>query len=50
MTYAGVKALIYCGVSKDDPRMVKAVDWLRRHYAVDANPGRESAGAGARTP
>jgi squalene-hopene/tetraprenyl-beta-curcumene cyclase len=39
MTYAGVKSMIYCGVSKDDPRMVKAVDWLRRHYTVDANPG-----------
>jgi squalene-hopene/tetraprenyl-beta-curcumene cyclase len=39
MTYAGVKSMIYCGVSKDDPRMAKAIDWLRRHYTVDANPG-----------
>jgi squalene-hopene/tetraprenyl-beta-curcumene cyclase len=39
MTYAGVKSMIYCGVSKDDPRMKKAVDWLRRHYTVDENPG-----------
>jgi squalene-hopene/tetraprenyl-beta-curcumene cyclase len=39
MTYAGVKSMIYCGVSKDDPRMVKAVDWLRRHYTVESNPG-----------
>jgi squalene-hopene/tetraprenyl-beta-curcumene cyclase len=39
MTYAGVKSMIYCGVSKDDPRMVKAIEWLRQHYTVDANPG-----------
>ncbi len=24
MTYAGIKSLIYCGVSKDDPRIQKA--------------------------
>jgi squalene-hopene/tetraprenyl-beta-curcumene cyclase len=39
MTYAGVKSMIYCGVSKDDPRMKKAIDWLRRHYTVEENPG-----------
>jgi squalene-hopene/tetraprenyl-beta-curcumene cyclase len=39
MTYAGVKSMIYCGASKDDPRIVKALDWLRKHYTVDANPG-----------
>jgi squalene-hopene/tetraprenyl-beta-curcumene cyclase len=39
MTYAGVKSMIYCGVSKDDPRMKKAVEWLRQHYTVDENPG-----------
>lgn len=43
MTYAGVKSMIYCGVSKDDPRMKKAIDWLRRHYTVDANPGMPEA-------
>lgn len=39
MTYAGIKSMIYCGVGKDDPRMVKALDWIRKHYTVDANPG-----------
>lgn len=39
MTYAGVKSMIYCGVSKEDPRMKKALEWLRNHYTVDANPG-----------
>jgi squalene-hopene/tetraprenyl-beta-curcumene cyclase len=39
MTYAGIKSLIYCGVGKDDPRMVKALDWVRKNYTLDANPG-----------
>jgi squalene-hopene/tetraprenyl-beta-curcumene cyclase len=39
MTYAGVKSLIYCGVSKDDPRIKKALDWIGKNYTLDANPG-----------
>lgn len=39
MTYAGVKSMIYCGVSKDDPRILKALEWIRKNYTVDANPG-----------
>ena len=39
MTYAGVKSMIYCGLSKDDPRMKAALGWLRKNYTVDANPG-----------
>jgi squalene-hopene/tetraprenyl-beta-curcumene cyclase len=39
MTYAGIKSMIYCGVSKDDPRITKAFDWIRKHYTVDENPG-----------
>jgi squalene-hopene/tetraprenyl-beta-curcumene cyclase len=39
MTYAGIKSLIYCGVSKDDPRVKKAYEWIRKHYSVDHNPG-----------
>ncbi len=39
MTYAGIKSLIYCGVSKDDPRVKKAYEWVRKHYTVDRNPG-----------
>jgi squalene-hopene/tetraprenyl-beta-curcumene cyclase len=47
MTYAGIKSMIYCGVSKDDPRMVKALTWVRKNYALDRNPGMP-ADAGAR--
>ncbi len=39
MTYAGIKSLIYCGVSKDDPRIRKAYEWVQKNYTVDANPG-----------
>lgn len=39
MTYAGVKSMIYCGVSKDDPRVKKALEWVARNYTLDANPG-----------
>ncbi|MBY0524281.1 MAG: terpene cyclase/mutase family protein [Gemmataceae bacterium] len=39
MTYAGIKSLIYCGVSKDDERVKKAVAWIGQHYTLDFNPG-----------
>ena len=39
MTYAGIKSLIYCGVSKDDSRIKKAYAWIQKHYTVDHNPG-----------
>ncbi len=39
MTYAGIKSLIYCGVSKDDPRIKKAYEWIRHNYTVDENAG-----------
>ena len=39
MTYAGIKSLIYCGVSKDDDRVKKAYEWIQKNYTVDANPG-----------
>lgn len=39
MTYAGVKSLIYCGVSKDDPRIKKAVEWIQKNYTLEQNPG-----------
>jgi squalene-hopene/tetraprenyl-beta-curcumene cyclase len=39
MTYAGIKSLIYCGVSKEDPRIKKAFEWIQKNYTLDANPG-----------
>lgn len=45
MTYAGIKSMIYCGVSKDDPRMVKALEWIRNNYTLESNPGMTGAAA-----
>jgi squalene-hopene/tetraprenyl-beta-curcumene cyclase len=39
MTYAGIKSMIYCGVSKEDPRFKKAFEWITKNYTVDSNPG-----------
>src|SRR5258706_892194 len=38
-TYAGLKSMIYAGLSKDDPRVKAAWDWISKTYTVDANPG-----------
>lgn len=45
MTYAGLKSMIYAGVDRDDPRVKAALEWLRRHYTFEENPGLGSAGA-----
>jgi squalene-hopene/tetraprenyl-beta-curcumene cyclase len=39
MTYAGLKSMIYAGLSKDDPRVKGAWDWIGKTYTVDVNPG-----------
>jgi hypothetical protein len=44
MTYAGLKSMLYAGVSKDDPRVKAAVAWLRKHYTLDASPGQGTTG------
>ena len=44
MTYGGLKSFLYAGVSKDDPRVKAAVDWIRRHYTLEENPGMGKAG------
>jgi len=39
MTYAGLKSFIYAGVRKDDPRVLAAVEWIKKNYTLDENPG-----------
>jgi len=39
MTYAGMLALIYANVTRDDPRVRSALDWARRHWSLDENLG-----------
>jgi squalene-hopene/tetraprenyl-beta-curcumene cyclase len=43
MTYAGVKSMIYCGLTKDDDRVKKALEWIRNNYTLDSNPGMPEA-------
>jgi squalene-hopene/tetraprenyl-beta-curcumene cyclase len=39
MTYAGLKSLLYAGLSRDDPRVKAALEWIRMHWTFDQNPG-----------
>jgi squalene-hopene/tetraprenyl-beta-curcumene cyclase len=39
MTYAGLKSMIYAGLTKDDPRVKAAWGWIRSNWTLDANPG-----------
>jgi len=44
MTYAGFKSLIHAKLSRDDPRVRAAWDWIRAHYSVKVNPGLDKQG------
>jgi squalene-hopene/tetraprenyl-beta-curcumene cyclase len=44
MTYSGLKSMIYAGLTKDDPRVKAAVQWIRKNYDVKSNPGMGDAG------
>jgi squalene-hopene/tetraprenyl-beta-curcumene cyclase len=39
MSYAGLKSMIYAGVNKDDVRVRAVLDFLRKNYDVQSNPG-----------
>jgi squalene-hopene/tetraprenyl-beta-curcumene cyclase len=44
MTYAGFKSLVYAGLTKDDPRVKAALDYIRKNYTLDENPGMGQGG------
>lgn len=44
MTYAGLKSMIYAGLSADDPRVKAAMAFIRKHYSLSENPGMGQAG------
>ncbi|TWT76340.1 Prenyltransferase and squalene oxidase repeat protein [Planctomycetes bacterium CA13] len=44
MTYAGLKSMIYAGLTPDDVRVQAAMDFIRKNYSVETNPGMGSAG------
>lgn len=39
MTYAGLKSMIYAGLTADDPRVKAATEWITKFYSVEENPG-----------
>ena len=39
MTYAGLKSMIYAGLTADDPRVKAASAYITKHYTLDENPG-----------
>jgi squalene-hopene/tetraprenyl-beta-curcumene cyclase len=39
MTYAGLKSMIYAGLSRDDPRVKAGLTYIKAHYTLDENPG-----------
>lgn len=39
MTYAGFKSYLYADLNRDDIRVRSALDWIRRHYTLEENPG-----------
>jgi squalene-hopene/tetraprenyl-beta-curcumene cyclase len=39
MTYAGLKSMIYAGLTADDPRVKAAYGYIAKHYTLDENPG-----------
>ena len=44
MTYAGLKSMIYAGLSHDDPRVKAAWGWITGNFTVDENPGMAASG------
>ncbi|MBF0196362.1 MAG: terpene cyclase/mutase family protein [Planctomycetes bacterium] len=39
MTFAGLKSLIFCNVTKDDARVQAALAWVKRNFSVKEHPG-----------
>jgi squalene-hopene/tetraprenyl-beta-curcumene cyclase len=39
MSYAGLKSMIHAGLTRDDPRVKAAWDWITRNWTLDENPG-----------
>ena len=39
MTYAGLKSMIYAGLSHEDPHVKAAWKWITHNWTLDENPG-----------
>src|SRR6185436_6679210 len=42
--YAGLKSMIYAGLTKNDPRVKAAWDWISKNWTVDEHAGMRAAG------
>jgi squalene-hopene/tetraprenyl-beta-curcumene cyclase len=43
MTYSGFKSMLYAKVDRDDERVMRCLDWIRKHYTLDHNPNMPGA-------
>ena len=39
MTYAGLKSMIFAGLTEDDQRVKAATTWIKQFYTLEENPG-----------
>jgi squalene-hopene/tetraprenyl-beta-curcumene cyclase len=44
MTYAGLKSMIYAGLTQDDPRVKAAIGYIKKNYTLEENPGQGQRG------
>lgn len=44
MSYAGLLSLVYADLKEDDPRLKTVLEWLRKNYTLEENPGLEGQG------
>jgi squalene-hopene/tetraprenyl-beta-curcumene cyclase len=45
MSYAGLKSMLYAGLTKDDARVKAVLDWMQRHWTLEQNPNMPEAQA-----
>ena len=39
MTYGGLLSFIYADLKRDDPRVAAALEWVKKNYTLEENPG-----------
>jgi len=44
MTYAGLKSMIYAGLTPEDKRVKAAFEWIKKNYDLTQNPGQGQSG------
>ena len=44
ITYAGLLSFIYADLPKNDQRLTATLDWLKKNYTLEENPGMERQG------